>query len=334
MRSEEGEGTTDGRRPARNPHLVATTLALRDGRVGWSAPPRSTETSGVTILERPARRRLPASGSRPIAAVGNVARHAAADAGHVAADAGRAIAAAGQTAHAIALPRRAALARGRLPVAIAIAGLLGFGAIFGLVKARRSEAFDVAVTLRLQRSRHRSLDRLMAIASWPGFPPQSRVIPPIAIGGLWLLRFRTEAAFLAAGWGTGALSTVLKAAMNRPRPIAGTDLRVVVAPLGGSSFPSGHVITYVGTYGFLAYLADTLPHDPVLRRTAAGGLVAMVLLVGPSRIYQGHHWPTDVTASYLLGTTYLIAVILGYRAVKEREGVRGDITALVDEARR
>jgi undecaprenyl-diphosphatase len=160
----------------------------------------------------------------------------------------------------------------------------------------------------------------MAAASWPGFPRQSHLIPPAAIAGLWLLRFRTEAAFALAGWGTGALSTVLKAMMDRPRPIAGRDLRVVVAPLGGSSFPSGHVITYVGTYGFLAYLAYTLIRDPGLRLTATGTLVGLVVLVGPSRIYQGHHWPTDVTASYLLGTSYLIVVISGYRAVKSREG--------------
>ncbi|HEX3428547.1 MAG TPA: phosphatase PAP2 family protein, partial [Candidatus Limnocylindrales bacterium] len=101
-----------------------------------------------------------------------------------------------------------------------------------------------------------------------------------------------------------------------PRPVAGTDLRVVVAPLGGSSFPSGHVITFVGTYGFLAYLAVTLIKDPVIRWAAAGGLVGLIVLVGPSRIYQGHHWPTDVTASYLLGTTYLIVVVTAYRRVK------------------
>jgi len=43
--------------------------------------------------------------------------------------------------------------------------------------------------------------------------------------------------------------------MRRPRPVAGVDIRVITAPLGGSSFPSGHTITYVGIYGFLAYLA-------------------------------------------------------------------------------
>ena len=202
---------------------------------------------------------------------------------------------------------------------IALAGLAGFGLIFAAVRARRSEAIDVALMVRLQRRRRPWLDRLMSAASWPGFPPQSRLIPYTAIGGLWLLRFRTEAAFVAAAWGTAALSTVLKAAMERPRPVAGTDIRVVAARLGGSSFPSGHVITFVGTYGFLAYLADTLVRNRPARRIATTGLVGVVVLVGPSRIYQGHHWPTDVSASYLLGTSYLLVVIAGYRTVKARE---------------
>ena len=242
----------------------------------------------------------------------------------------KAVAGATRAAHAGALPRRVALARGRGAAAVALLGVLGFGAIFAAVRARRSEAIDLALMLRLQRRRRPWLDRLMSIASWPGFPPQSRVIPPAAIGALWVLRFRTEAAFALAGWGTGALSNVLKEAMDRPRPVAGTDLRVVVAPLGGSSFPSGHVITFVGTYGFLAYLAHTLIRDPAIRRVTTGGLVGLVALVGPSRIYQGHHWPTDVTASYLLGTSYLIVVVAGYRRVKGSEA--GTIGSVVDRA--
>jgi membrane-associated phospholipid phosphatase len=219
-----------------------------------------------------------------------------------------------------------AIARGRSAMLVAVGGLVGFGAIFAAVRAHRSEAIDLALMLRLQRQQRPWLDRLMAAASWPGFPPQSRVIPPTAIAGLWLIRFRTEAAFQTAAWGAAAVSTALKSMMDRPRPVAGTDLRVVVAPLGGSSFPSGHVITYAGTYGFLAYLAHTLIRDPVPRWTVTGGLVGLVVLVGPSRIYQGHHWPTDVTASYLLGTTYLIVVVSAYRRVKGAEVLAGSGT--------
>jgi membrane-associated phospholipid phosphatase len=237
---------------------------------------------------------------------------------------------AAKRAHRGALPRRVALARGRVATGVALAGLAGFGGIFATVRARRSEAFDLAVMLRLQRRRRPWLDRVMAAVSWPGFPPQSRLIPPAAVATLWILRFRTEAAFLTAAWGTGALSSVLKRMMDRPRPVAGTDLRVVTAPLGGSSFPSGHVITFVGTYGFLAYLTHTLVADAATRRLATGGLVGLVLLVGPSRIYEGHHWPTDVSASYLLGTSYLIVVVAGYRRVKAGEA--GPAGRLLDAA--
>ena len=206
--------------------------------------------------------------------------------------------------------------RGRTASTIAWACLLGFAALFGLVKARRSEALDVAVTLRLQANRHALLDRVMAVVSWPGFPPQSRVIPPLGIGLLFLLSLPVEAVFLVAAWATALLSTVVKSLVRRPRPLASDKLRVVVAPLGGSSFPSGHVLTYVGFYGFAAYLADVLVRPVALRRAIVGALLALVGLVGPSRIQQGHHWFTDVTASYLLGTSYVVGLAALYRRVK------------------
>jgi undecaprenyl-diphosphatase len=225
-------------------------------------------------------------------------------------------AAATRTVRSKTVSEPVALARGRFANAVAAAGVAGFAGIFGLVRARRSEAIDLALMLKLQRSRVPFLDRLMAAASWVGFPPQSRIIPPALMAGMWLTRLRTEAVFQLLAWGTGLVSTVTKAIMKRPRPVAGTDLRVVTAPLGGSSFPSGHVITYVGTYGFLAYLVHTKLRRSAGRRPIVAGLLAMLALVGPSRIHQGHHWPTDVTASYLLGTSYLIGVISLYRRVK------------------
>ena len=213
-------------------------------------------------------------------------------------------------------PAPVAVRRSRTASTIAWACLIGFAALFGLVKARRSDALDVAVTLRLQANRHVLLDRLMGLVSWPGFPPQSRVIPPIGIGLLFLLSLPVEAAFLVAAWGASLLSTVVKALVRRQRPVAGEKLRVVVAPLGGSSFPSGHVLTYVGFYGFGAYLAEVLIRPVALRRTIVGGLLGLVALVGPSRIQQGHHWFTDVSASYLLGTSYVVGLAALYRRVK------------------
>jgi undecaprenyl-diphosphatase len=219
---------------------------------------------------------------------------------------------------AVVVPPRAALVRSRIPTLIGLAGLAGFGVLFALVRVGRTAAFDAALTIRIQASRNAALNALMRAASWPGFPPQSRIIQPLIIGSLAAARLRVEALSQTLAWGTALLSTIVKRFMGRARPVAGTDLRVVAAPLGGSSFPSGHVLTYVGTYGFLAFLAATLVRPVALRRLLVGFLVGLVGLVGPSRIQQGHHWPTDVTASYLLGTSYLLGVVAVYRRLKAR----------------
>jgi undecaprenyl-diphosphatase len=217
------------------------------------------------------------------------------------------------------VPRGLALIRGRNGMILSGVALAGFATLFALVKARRSEAVDVAITLQLQARRHSSVARLMEVVSWPGFPPQSRVIPPLAMATMFVMRLRTEALFQLLAWGTGGISTVVKGFVRRPRPLP-EQVRVVLAPLGGSSFPSGHVLTYVGTYGYMAFVVYTTIRPPLLRWPLSLGLLGMVALVGPSRIYQGHHWPTDVAASYFLGTTYLIALLGLYRRAKARYG--------------
>ena len=216
------------------------------------------------------------------------------------------------------LPPAAAISRGRRGARIAWAGLAGFAATFALVRARRSDAFDLAMTMRLQARAHPIMDRVLTAVSWPGFPPQSRLIPVTITAGLLLTRLRLEAACFVVAWGTSLLATALKSIMNRPRPIAGKDLRVAVAPLGGSSFPSGHVLTYVGIYGFVAYLLYALAPAVPGRRSASALLMGLVALVGPSRVQQGHHWFTDVLASYMIGTSYLIGVASLYRRLKAR----------------
>ena len=218
----------------------------------------------------------------------------------------------------IVAPTRTAVRRGRAAALAERLGLLGFGAIFALVRLRRSDALDLAITMKLQRRAHPILARVMEAISWPGFPPQSRIIPAVIALILLALRLRLEAVAMIGAWGTTLLATLVKALMRRPRPVAGVDIRVIAAPLGGSSFPSGHTITYVGVYGFLAYLVHTLLRPVTLRRTLVAGLVTLVSLVGPSRIHQGHHWFTDVTASYLLGMSYLLGLTRIYRGRKAR----------------
>jgi membrane-associated phospholipid phosphatase len=183
-----------------------------------------------------------------------------------------------------------------------------FAALLVAVKANASAAIDVSITLRIQAAKSRALARLMRAVSWPGFPPQSRIIPPLVIAAWWASGRRLAAAIQLAGWATAAISTAVKAVIRRPRPLP-PQVEVVVAPLGGTSFPSGHVLTYVGFYGTLAYLLAINIPSAVPRTLAVGSLAGLVGMVGPSRIQQGHHWPTDVLASYMLGSAYLLALI-------------------------
>jgi undecaprenyl-diphosphatase len=209
------------------------------------------------------------------------------------------------------------MARGRGAIVGVALALAAFAGLFALVRRNRSRLFDLHVTRSLQRVKVPGFAGLMRLASWPGFPPQSRFIPA-AISLLWLLLgFPIEAGFQLLAWGTGAISGGVKLAMGRPRP-APEDVRVVPGRIGGSSFPSGHVLIYSGVYGFLAFLLETLVRPDRVRRAATALLVALVALVGPSRIYLGHHWFTDVIASYLLGGSYLLALMALYRRVKTR----------------
>jgi len=212
---------------------------------------------------------------------------------------------------------RLAIARGKSGFTIVVIALGIFAVLFSLVRTKRSAAADAAITMRLQKRDHPVFDRLMRIVSWPGFPPQSRILPPTISAILWMIGFRLEAVFQLAAWGTGGISYTFKRIMQRPRPA--TDhptIRVAVANIGGSSFPSGHVLNYMGVYGFLNYLAFTWIRPAFLRGVVVSLLTTLLTLVGPSRVYLGHHWFTDVMASYCLGISYLIGLTSVYRYIR------------------
>lgn len=215
------------------------------------------------------------------------------------------------------VPPRVALVRTRAGRWVVAGSFAAFAALFAIVRANRSAGIDAAVSRGIQRA-GRPAAALMRMVSWPGFPPQSRVIPAALVAALWAVGLRLEAGFQLAAWSGAIVSEGLKALARRPRPAEADAVEIVAAPLRGSSFPSGHVLTYVGVYGFLAHVLGA--HIPGRRLRALGiaAPVALVGLVGPSRIQAGHHWPTDVLGSYLVGLPLLALLIEAYRVTKER----------------
>lgn len=201
-------------------------------------------------------------------------------------------------------------------VATTLAALLG-----SKVRTGRTFGLDERITFSLQRRKAPWFRDVMYFVSWPGFPPQSRILPLLIPTSMLSAGRTLTALFQLMAWGTGAISGGVKQVVRRPRPNH-PEITVAEARITGTSFPSGHVIIYTGVYGFLAYLAHINIRIKWLRRVIVGGLASLIALVGPSRIYLGHHWVSDVTASYLLGSSYLVLLTSLYRRFLQRGGDR------------
>ncbi len=235
-------------------------------------------------------------------------------------EASEAVRRARRSARRAMVPRAVERRRGRVFLVVAAGAFLGYLGLLLAVRANRQFRADLAATVTFQRREHPLLARLMSAVSWFGFRPQSLLLPSSAVAGSWLLGFRLESLFLVAAWGASMMSFLTKQIVRRPRP-GGELIRVVEAKIRDTSFPSGHTLHYVAFWGFFAYLSLTRFRSRLVRWVTACVVGPLIALVGPSRIYLGHHWLTDVLASYLLGTAYLIGLVSLYRRVR---GLVGD----------
>ncbi|HLL38630.1 MAG TPA: phosphatase PAP2 family protein [Rubrobacteraceae bacterium] len=115
------------------------------------------------------------------------------------------------------------------------------------------------------------------------------------------------------------LTTALKTLLRRSRPElfdSGYDASFY-------SFPSGHATIAVGFYGALTLLLAWRLRG--LRRWAvvtAG--IAIVLLIGLSRLYLGVHYPTDVLAGFLAAPLWVSAVGISYFLWRTVRGLKED----------
>jgi membrane-associated phospholipid phosphatase len=174
--------------------------------------------------------------------------------------------------------------------------------------------WDLAVTRQLQAASLPGVEILMRGISITGDSVLiSGFLLAAAFLALFTWRARREAAVLVLAVAMGEILKIpLKYIVGRPRP--SPDLvNVLINVKEIQSFPSGHTVHYVVFFGFLAFLAWTQLPAGGLRRASFGILVAMILLVGPSRIYLGAHWASDVVGGYLLGGVLLLGNILLYR---------------------
>ncbi|MEP7136291.1 MAG: phosphatase PAP2 family protein [Chloroflexota bacterium] len=216
---------------------------------------------------------------------------------------------------------RAVLFQGTLAL-IAVA----FGVLTFLVKTMPAFAIDLQITKAIQLINFPGFAALMTMVSWAGFGPQVVILTALIILLIYALGLQWEAimALIAAIFSTG-VNLLVKDLVQRSRPTA--NLVNVIDTLKSYSFPSGHVMYYLGFLGFLGFLVYSLL-KPSTKRSLLLLLIGLpVLLIGISRIYLGEHWASDVLGSYLLGTLTLVATIQLYRWGKTRFFVHQPVAA-------
>jgi membrane-associated phospholipid phosphatase len=189
-----------------------------------------------------------------------------------------------------------------------IAVIGAFTTLTILVKTTPSFPIDLAITRALQSIDSPIFAASMNLISWPGFSPQSYIIPIIIVGLLYAFGFQWEAiAGIFAAFFAPLVNVIVKEYIRRPRPTV--DLVQVFRVLDSYSFPSGHVMYYVCFFGFLWFLAYTLLKRSWIRTLLLILLAIPIATVGMSRIYLGQHWASDVLGAYLLGSLCLVVTI-------------------------
>ncbi len=208
---------------------------------------------------------------------------------------------------------------GRILIAVYAMLFVLFGLLAWWVYYHPVIAIDVTITREFQENQSPWLQNFMEAVSYIGDAPLvSLGLIILAAVLLWIVDLRLEAIMVAA---VSAVSSILnwliKLIVARPRP--SSSLVDVIQHAGGNSFPSGHVMAYVAFWGLLFSFGIILFKGNHWWRTALliiSGL--FVVLVGPSRIYLGDHWASDVLGAYLIGGLLLGVSLWIYLILKGR----------------
>jgi membrane-associated phospholipid phosphatase len=165
-------------------------------------------------------------------------------------------------------------------------------------------AVDHTLTAQMRRTRGGKADQAARLFSGLGEP--NTLYPLVGLTGAWWLARRRhgDAATLAlALLGSAGIDKAMKTLIDRPRPRRIWRRQ----QSSGSSFPSQHLAMSVATYSTLIYLITRRRGHEKRRRRGRllwASVLALIGLIGWSRVYEGVHHPTDVLGGAMSGTLW------------------------------
>jgi undecaprenyl-diphosphatase len=146
--------------------------------------------------------------------------------------------------------------------------------------------------------------------SWLGRPPFLAIWVVATAVWCWRhSRHRLAIFVVATTLMGGIVDTLVKMAVNRPRP----EVDHPVTTAFGKSFPSGHAMSSLITYGAICLLLVPAV-APRWRKLLVAATAFLVLLIGASRLLLGVHFLTDVLGGYILGAAWLAAAAAVFEA--------------------
>lgn len=201
----------------------------------------------------------------------------------------------------------------------ALAALLVFSWLGREIVTGVTPAMDERLRAALHAHASPGLTRFMIGASRFGGP--SWLVPiGVALALAFLLHGWPRGALLIVVTlsGAGLLNTMLKQSFARARPEAFFDYPLPVS----QSFPSGHAIFAASVFGGLAVLVSDRLSNRSLQVLVWITALALILLVGVSRVYLGVHYPSDVLAGYAVAVFWVVGVAVGDRVMMHRIRLR------------
>lgn len=205
-------------------------------------------------------------------------------------------------------------------IALAIMLLLAFAISLSYAASRFAVLpFDLKSYEELQEQASPLFDRLMIGVSYLGELAIAMALTAIAMATFALRRQWLEAIFILATTSNVLLAFALKELVHRTRPFpVAQNATGLIQSINQYSYPSGHVLFFVVFFGFFTFLA-WIHFTGHARVIVIAVCLALIVLVGPSRVFLGEHWASDVVGSYIIGAIWLFVLILTYRWARRRK---------------